>query len=123
MDSTEESLHGYGGGSGGAILLEALQVVVTGSLTADGGAGTILSLEKTEDKDANYGGEGNTEGDIDGKPGTLRPDGSGGGGGGAAGRIRVNTWDGRATITGKVSPALTTECATLGRLERPDGGD
>lgn len=123
VSATEESLHGYGGGSGGAILLEALHVVVTGSLTADGGAGTILSREKTEDKDTNYGGEGNTEGDIDGKPGTLRPDGSGGGGGGGAGRIRVNTWDGRATITGKVSPALTTECVTSGRLERPDGGD
>ncbi len=124
--STEEtSLHGYGGGSGGAILLEAPIVIVEGSLTANGGRGSVLREASKSAADeqpvaqAAHGGAGSADAVLDGKDGTLQPDGQGGGGGGGgAGRIRINTWDGKATITGKVSPALTTDCATLGMLER-----
>ena len=41
---------------------------------------------------------------------------SAGAGGGGAGRIRINTKSGQAVITGKVSPATTTPCATQGTL-------
>jgi hypothetical protein len=39
-----------------------------------------------------------------------------GGGGGGAGVIRINTTSGSATITGKLSPGLDTDCATQGKL-------
>ena len=39
------------------------------------------------------------------------------GGGGGAGRIRINTADGKAAINGTLSPSITSKCATLGKLE------
>jgi hypothetical protein len=38
------------------------------------------------------------------------------GGGGGAGRIRINTSSGGAVIKGVVSPALSTSCASQGKL-------
>jgi hypothetical protein len=43
-------------------------------------------------------------------------DGSLAGGGGGAGRIRINTASGSATITGIVSPDPTTSCVSQGKI-------
>jgi hypothetical protein len=72
----------------------------------------------------NPGGDGSSETDAAGKPGTYQgpvnagiPD-HGGGGGAGAGRIRLNTSSGTATVTGTISPGLSTSCATQGLLAK-----
>lgn len=108
---------GGGGGSGGAILLEAPDVIVAGVVAANGGGGGASGADGANgiasDAPA-LGGVGKSTG---GKGGAAKmsagSDGSahryaigGGGGGGAAGRIRINTRTGAATISGSVSPAF-----------------
>jgi hypothetical protein len=117
---------GYaGGGSGGAILLEAPTVTINGNLGANGGGGMSgfsLGADGTANATAAaggapYGGAGSAGTTVTGTNGTAStgPNAVGGGGGGA-GRIRINTSGGSATITGVVSPAMTTSCATQGTL-------
>jgi hypothetical protein len=125
-----------GAGSGGAILLEATEVVVAGKLAANGGGGgagtgpndgldgqldSTPTAEGTGDANGGSGGKGGAGSSVDGQPGMLNatyPDGDfAGNGGGGAGRIRINTKTGAATITGLVSPALTSACATQGTVE------
>lgn len=117
-----------GGGSGGAILLEAPDVTIAGILAANGGGGgggTANGHNGTNASgDANFapggtgsastdsGGNGAAANKINGSPGGT----TGGAGGGGAGRIRINTSSGAATISGTVSPSLTTACATQGLL-------
>jgi hypothetical protein len=133
-----------GGGSGGAILLEAPTVIIHGTLAANGGGGIgIGNLDGWSN-----GADGNPSaqpalGGVDGLDGGTAtggigsagttvnggnggppdPNGTGAGsGGGGAGRIRINTASGSATIddgdggTSNVSPALSTPCATQGTL-------
>lgn len=122
-----------GGGSGGAILLEAPVVRVQGSLTANGGGGggpggqdgatgtrTSTRAAGGNEADAAGGGAGGAGSDLDGAPGKLNvdyPDGAfSGRGGGGVGRIRIHTRTGSAEISGLVSPSLGTACATEGTL-------
>jgi len=119
-----------GGGSGGAILLEAPVVTVGGTLAANGGGGgqSVGSLMSGGGSDATanaqpapgfggVGGSGSAAASINGTSGVGPDAGNGvGAGGGGAGRIRINTASGSASITGTVSPALTTPCATQGTL-------
>ncbi|MDB4998209.1 MAG: Glycine-rich cell wall structural protein [Myxococcaceae bacterium] len=123
-----------GGGSGGAILLEAPTVHIEGSLTANGGGGgapggasgtpgnrtssPALGGRNTENIN---GGDGSAGTAVNGTNGVLNPnppnDGSGSGsGGGGAGWIRINTRSGAAEMSGLVSPALGSTCATQGTL-------
>jgi len=114
-----------GGGSGGAILLEAPTVTINGNLGANGGGG-MSGFSAGADGTANataavggspYGGAGSAGTTTNGIAGTASTGANAvGGGGGGAGRIRINTASGSATITGIVSPDLTTACATLGKL-------
>jgi hypothetical protein len=119
-----------GGGSGGAILLEAPVVTVSGTLAANGGGGgqsegsPISGVGSDATANAQpapgfdgIGGSGSAAASVNGSSG-LSPDaGNGvGAGGGGAGRIRINTASGSASITGTVSPALSTPCATQGTL-------
>jgi hypothetical protein len=120
------NINSYGGGaSGGAILLEAPTVTINGNLGANGGGG-MSGFSSGADATANataaaggtpYGGAGSAGATNNGTAGTAStgPNAVGGGGGGA-GRIRINTSSGSATITGIVSPAMTTPCATQGTL-------
>jgi hypothetical protein len=114
-----------GGGSGGAILLEAPSVSIEGNVTANsggGGFGGISGAEGTPDNhpaaggyDADgMGGNGSAVAVINGGDGS--PGGQGASGGGGAGRIRINTSNAMATVTGIVSPDLTTACATQGMI-------
>jgi len=112
---------GGGGGSGGSILLESLTVTIGGTLSANGGGGGDTS---TPGADGNFGstpaaGGGTAGGAGSGGATTSGLNGSTvggdyGGGGGGAGRIRINTSSGLASISGTVSPSLTTTCATQG---------
>ena len=118
-----------GGGSGGAILLEAPSVTITGVLAANGGGGgagqsghggngTPDSNPAVGAVDSIYhvmGGNGSAGEATNGMDGIESADWKSGGGGGA-GRIRINTSTGAATVTGTISPALTTTCATQGTL-------
>jgi hypothetical protein len=64
-----------------------------------------------------YGGAGSAGSTINGSAGSGgASNGQNGGGGGGAGRIRINTSSGSATITGIVSPSMSTSCATQGTL-------
>ncbi|HXX66708.1 MAG TPA: hypothetical protein VEK07_05985 [Polyangiaceae bacterium] len=122
-----------GAGSGGAILLEAPVVTVSGALAANGGGGGEAegspAAGSGADSTANaqpapgfegIGGSGSAGPVIDGRSGALPDSGDGfGAGGGGAGRIRINTANGSATITGILSPDLTTPCATQGTLGSP----
>ena len=127
--------NGNGAGAGGAILLEAPDVIVEGLLAANGGSGGggtsdangwagQASSEPAPggvDDDAPGGGDGSA-GDVpDGQAGETQIDGSqygpsSGGGGGGAGWIRINTASGEADIDGVLSPSFETECASLGTL-------
>jgi hypothetical protein len=113
---------GGGGGAGGAILLEAPMVSVAGTLAVNGGAGG-----------QGHGADGGPNATPDGRPAIgagvsggqgsagASTDGSDarmidGGGGGGAGRIRVNSRTGAASITGTLSPAAGTACVSEGQL-------
>lgn len=124
------SWDGGGGGSGGAILLEASQISIAGTLAANGGGGgegTAAGddgFRASPDATPAPGGHtGTASADDDGGPGSAAAtlDGgkgstTGGGGGGGAGRIRLNSASGKADVTGVLSPAATTSCATEGKL-------
>ncbi|HLK40803.1 MAG TPA: hypothetical protein VKU41_28815 [Polyangiaceae bacterium] len=125
---------GYGGantGGGGGILLEAPQVTIDGIVAANGGGaglGTPNSsgAGQTGQPSAQpAAGGAATEGVggagtmINGTAGTYA-NGHAGSGGGAAGRIRINTTSGAATLGSSaiVSPAMTTTCTTQGMLAK-----
>lgn len=122
-------------GSGGAILLEAPSVIVEGTLSANGGGGgqgfgdsgeaghpsdtAAAGGQKLIDLAIpSPGGSGSSLAVIDGQPGTYTKDFPASGGGGGAGRIRINTANGNATLSGVVSPGITTACATQGTLTK-----
>jgi hypothetical protein len=124
---------GGGGGSGGGILLEAPQVTIDGIVAANGGGGGRGSANssgygQTGQPSATpaaggaategVGGAGTT---INGAAGTYDSGtGHAGSGGGAAGRIRINTTSGAATLgpSAIVSPATTSMCTTQGTLAK-----
>jgi hypothetical protein len=122
-----------GGGSGGAILIEAPTVKISGSVTANGGGGgapggqggtpggrTATPALGGRNAENINGGDGGAGATANGTNGVLSPtpgDGSGSAsGGGAAGRIRINTRSGAAEVSGLVSPSLGSACGTQGTL-------
>ncbi len=131
-----DTIHGAnGGGSGGAILIEAPSVTVAGVLEVNGGAGgggtgaPTTAPDATADTVAAPGGApGTTGAGGDGSAGATVTGGDGGdgdpyggtyapgGGGGGAGYIRINTMSGVASITGTLSPALASACVSQGVL-------
>ncbi len=134
---------GGAGGAGGAILLEAASVVVRGVVAANGAGGSgnadwgdILqragqpgltgAAQARGGVGPNPGGRGSGGAVTDGEsglfeqviPGSIGP--YAGGGGGGAGRIRIATLSGSASVTGVVSPSRGTPCTTVGVVK---GGD
>jgi hypothetical protein len=121
-----------GGGSGGAILLEATTVTVDGILAANGGGGggtANAGGDATPDATAapggtNGGGKGGAGATVAGAKGANGsangPFAAGGGGG--VGQIRINTQGGTAAVTGTVSPAQSTTCATTGQVRALTAG-
>lgn len=121
---------GGGGGSGGAILIEGSTVRVLGTLAANGGGGNVFEgLSDAEDGQPRAvpakgiratAGDGSAAGVLDGTNGGMTPGdvNTAGGGGGGAGRIRINTASGAATIESSavVTPSLATPCATQGKI-------
>ena len=122
-----------GGGSGGSILLEAQDVTVAGTLAVNGGgggSGTSSNIPSGANATGSAtpapggasngvspGGSGSGGTRIDGANGAASPDKTAGGGGGGAGRIRINTKSGVATLAGgTLSPPATTTCTTQGKL-------
>ncbi|CAN5715595.1 hypothetical protein BH11MYX4_BH11MYX4_36390 [soil metagenome] len=125
-----------GGGSGGALLVEAPVVRVEGTFAANGGGGggagdggTPGAYGTAEARAAKggggpvLGGDGSSATAIGGTDGIWDPtkrdrltndSAAASGGGGGAGRIRINTSTGHAIVTGVVAPALTTPCASEG---------
>ncbi len=111
-------------------MLEATEIAIAGTLAANGGGGG----EGTGSGDEGYraspdaipapgghtgtvatvddGGSGSAATAVDGANGST----TAGGGGGGAGRIRLNSSSGRADVTGVLSPAAATTCATEGKL-------
>ena len=136
--STQEA---GGGGSGGSILLESPLVTIAGTLAANGGgggAGTASDVGAAPPLDPgganaspnatpaaggksgvgpSSGGNGSAAATANGTAGMFTAGNSAGGGGGGAGRIRINTTSGAATLSGTLSPASTTPCATQGKLQ------
>jgi hypothetical protein len=120
--------NGGGGGSGGAILLEAPEVTVNGVLAANGGGAGVFSggggaqdgqpsaVPARGQTASSAVGSAGTQ--IRGADGTSTSNNATSGGGGGAGRIRINTTSGAATIGSQatVSPAQTTSCVTQGKL-------
>jgi len=133
-----DSSPGGGGGSGGAVLLEAFSVTVDGVLAANGGGGGAGYHEDTSwgadfaeagesgtfDNTRAAGGQGSGIGGSggEGSGGAFGDGGSGeanengGGGGGAAGRIRINTFFGSATVSGSITPDSSTGTYTQGTI-------
>ncbi len=125
---------GAGGGAGGTVLLEArtIQIASNAQITVNGGGGGGAGGLSGGNDGANGGfqqtadgGNGYTTGDGRGGDGgggvsVVGGDGgnsniaSGGGGGGAAGRIRINTLTGTATIDANalLSPGLAEDATT-----------
>jgi hypothetical protein len=133
----QDASGGGGGGAGGAILIEASIAVITGTLAANGGGGASgdhnfggIDCNPGENgrfnatralggpSSGNGSGPGGDGGAGDTPNGTTKTiENKGGGGGGAAGRIRINTTDGSADLTGStISPALSTGLFTQGTL-------
>jgi hypothetical protein len=129
------SSYGMGGGSGGAILLEAPKVKVDGVLAANGAGGGGYYSSSAQDgqptvehatggnqdsvgtRTAGNGGAGAIAEGGDGQlpPTTIYA----GGGGGSAGRIRINSGCGGTTLSQNaiVSPFESTACFTKGTLQ------
>jgi hypothetical protein len=124
-----------GGGSGGAILLEAPSVLVRGVLAVNGAGGATAALNDGQDglpsstsalgasqygapvTRAGSGGAGTSVNGGDGQQPAMAVSASGGGGG--AGRIRINTGcGGKLTVVGSavISPAAGA-CFTEGTLQ------
>jgi len=134
-DPGGSSAGGGGGGSGGGLLLEAPSVTIAGTLEANGGGGGGGSSGSQYGADATpngqpasggspsttgaggSGGAGASPGGVAGAAGDPAPGTNmAGGGGGGTGYIRINTKTGVGTISGTVSPAVTTACATQGTV-------
>jgi hypothetical protein len=116
-----------GAGSGGGILLEAPKVTIDGVIAANGGGGGASvggsggedgkpSASRAAGELPNLGGEGSAGDDPNGTDGMAMTNNNSLGGGGGAGRIRINTADGKAAISGTLSPSIASKCATLGKL-------
>jgi hypothetical protein len=118
-----------GGGSGGAILIESPTVSVSGTLAANGGggggsmegisgiAGATAAAGGVADLTHAAGGPGSAGATVVGSAGATLTGAASGGGGGGAGRIRINTTSGAATLAGTISPDATTACLTQGTLK------
>jgi hypothetical protein len=116
-----------GAGSGGSILIEAPMVLIAGKVAANAGSGSgadQAGLDATTDAAPTMGagggaGTGGGGDQPDGTTGAVDADGrvraSAGGG---AGRIRINTANASATVSGTISPTFATPCATQGSLSR-----
>jgi hypothetical protein len=119
---TQDGQRGGGGGTGGAILLEAPNVTIAGALAANGAGGGDAanfggdSTGPAQAAGGGAGGGGSFDTTTTGQDGTNGAGSANGAGGGGAGRIRINTASGAASVTGAVSPALSTPCATQGTL-------
>jgi hypothetical protein len=133
-----------GGGSGGAILLEAMTVNIAGIVAANGGGGGSgaagwsdgLPISGGEAPTAAPGGvaaAGSAAAGGNGSAGPATAGGGGGagsiaenvaagGGGGGAGWIRINSASGKAVISGTLSPDKTTTCAGEGTVRTPAEG-
>ncbi len=126
-----------GGGSGGSILLEATAVTVLGTLAANGGAGggdysgaggadatpsATPALGGAGGSDDAEGGNGGAASAINGSPGQTGLALNSGGGGGATGRIRINSTNGMAALSGVLSPGATTSCVSQGPLRTAAAG-
>jgi hypothetical protein len=129
---------GGGAGSGGGILLEGAEVILSGTLAANGGGGGAgyqsnpgyngnvadSGLAGYLSADPAPGGTGSGIGGTggDGSAGSTavgeagEDDENGGGGGGAAGRIRINTRSGSASIGGTISPSAGSGLFTQGTV-------
>jgi hypothetical protein len=118
---------GSGGGSGGAILLEATEVDLRGVLAANGapgsGAGRApdASSTSTPTPGSNLGGGLGSAGTVlDGGDGVVPPDTADpypAGGGGGVGRIRINaSGEPRLAASALLTPATDTPCTTFGAL-------
>jgi hypothetical protein len=117
-----------GGGSGGAVLIESQTATVDGKIAVNGGGGgqgnggngddgAVDAIAKGgHNAHDTVGGDGSFGPTINGTDGTNSATIAASGGGGGAGRIRINTTSGVATITGTLSPPVTTPCATQGKL-------
>lgn len=126
--ATNDHEEASGAGSGGAILVEATAAIIQGTLAANGGGGGGKDADGQDgsadanaalggtDNAAAEGGSGSSASNVAGGAGTKAADSSAGGGGGGAGRIRINTASGAANVSGVVSPALTTSCASQGTI-------
>jgi hypothetical protein len=118
--------NGSAGGSGGAILIEAPAVIIAGILAANGGSGAAntggpygqnAQPSSIPARGVPTAGVGSAAGSINGGAGSMTDgNNSSGAGGGAAGRIRINTTTGAATIMGTISPAITTTCFSQGKV-------
>lgn len=123
-----------GGGSGGSVLLEGNTVSITGVVAANGGGGggyTTSGSDATADansapggtdNNSPLGGAGGAGANVDGVAGLTGTNSAAGAGGGAAGRIRINSHTGAATITGTLSPSATTACVSQGMLRATGSG-
>ena len=131
-----------GGGSGGSVLLESLTVTIAGTVAANGGGGgagtsngvgapppedpgganatgnAVLAAGGKAGVGPSSGGSGSAAASVNGTAGsiTLGNNDAAGGGGGGAGRIRINVRSGGATLSGTLSPAVSTPCATQGTI-------
>jgi hypothetical protein len=125
---------GVGGGSGGAILLEAPTVTVRGVLAANGAGGSGFYGDQQDGLPSDQPAVGARQDTLgrragQGAAGAIAQGGnaqlptnslSAGGGGGGAGRIRINTGcGGTLTVSASsvVSPAESTGCFTKGGLQ------
>jgi hypothetical protein len=121
--------NGGAGGSGGAILIEAPTVTVAGTLAANGGGGAVFNggapgqngqpRAMPANGSAPTAGSGSAGATINGGNGAITSgdNNSSGGGGGGAGRIRIDTTTGAASITGTLSPDASTACVSQGKLQ------
>ena len=117
------AVNGSGGGSGGAILLEAPSVAIAGNVSANGGSGAdnqdygnLATISASPALGGGTGGGAGSYGSVlNGGPGTGGTGGIyAGAGGGGAGYIRINTSNG--TIGGIITPSVDAGCTTLGAL-------
>jgi len=114
---------GEGAGSGGGILLEGVTLQIDGVLEANGGEGSDMNSDGAippgdggvATQPSCVGGNGSAGATITGSNGGGGDEvGEYGGGGGGAGYIRLNGTN--VTVTGTVSPAIGSSCATQGAL-------
>jgi hypothetical protein len=104
-------------------------VQIDGTLAVNGGGGNVYdgggpgqdgqpsaTAALGEKSTAGSGSAGTAIDGQDGSNDSSAANNSSGGGGGGAGRIRIDTSSGSATITGTISPAVSTACVTQGTL-------